>query len=73
MVHILGPILVLMTVLTSSFGGYLWLSGKALLIRSAYESELKIRTCRYYHPPQYTESRTSVSTAGHGCELIVSW
>jgi hypothetical protein len=73
MTHLLGTILVMATVLVSSLGGYLYLSGKAVLVGSSYESEHQIRTCGYYHPPQGIESRTSVSTAGHGCELIVSW
>ncbi len=73
MAHILGTILVMATVLVSSLGGYLYLSGKAGLVASSYDSDHQIRTCRYYHPPHNVESRTSVSTAGHGCELIVSW
>jgi hypothetical protein len=71
--HLFGAILVMATVLVSSLGGYLYLSGKAVLVESSYESKHQIRTCGYYHPPQSIESRTSVSVAGHGCELIVLW
>ncbi|MDB5641528.1 MAG: hypothetical protein JWN07_845 [Hyphomicrobiales bacterium] len=71
--HFFGPVMVLATVLVCSLGSYLWLGNKALLVRSSYETEHKLRTCRYYHPPARFENRTTPPGVDQGCKLIVGW